>query len=551
MPRQKQSTKSDKHGKGKPSVPETEVEFLDAADELEKSGGKWRAGDAAKATRFFQRAIDTYNAGLQRYPRSFDLAYNKALLQYQMTQDPRIAAQLGDPVVLLRETLESHQYARQLSEENADILFNAAQVLTSLAEARAEDVEDAESRNDAARLLQEAVELFSACLARQEMEYSEQQAAAAEAVNTVADTNARDDTDTMDVAETSSDSPATEQWATVVEPVTPGTLLETALAQLSALSTLVSLTTSSSVSALDFIHELASPLLATKIPSYLSLITTDPSARTKEEFSSASARLISVTEPSPQPVAEGAEEPPPHVTAALTISAYTAVVADAEYRAGLTNADDYAARLTNAYEPLLSEDRYQAAPSKPFIAVLGAYADALSDLASSLAGLGRAKRQPNQNPSQHASLRWQALSRAQELLTATSKQETSNAEKARIYLARGDIELGRFQLANLPDAAASLVKSREVLLKNAGVYYRGAAGLARQTSDEEAVTEATVKEAVAQMQAAQLQTETVAQRSALWESLLSRVRKQQVLDIIRDMLEEGLVAEELVKQLVG
>lgn len=400
MPRQKQPGKADKHAKRKPSAPETEDEFLEAADELEKSGGKWRAGDAAKAVRFFQRAIDTYNTGLQRYPRSFDLAYNKALLQYQMTQDHRIAFQLGDPVNLLRETLESHRYARQLNEENADILFNTAQVLTSLAEARAENVQDAESRSDAVRLLQEAVELFSACLTRQEMEYSEQQAAAVEAASTATDTNAEDARDTTDTVETSPDSPEAELWATVVEPVTPGTLLETALAQLSALSTLVSLVTSSTVSALGFIRELASPLLVTKIPSYLSLISTDcPNPIKKEEPPSASARSISVTEPSPQPVADATQEPPPHVTAALAISAYTAAIADAEYRAGLTTADDYGARLTNAYEPLLSEDRYQAALSKPFTAVLGAYADALSDLASSRAGLGKAKHKSNVSPS--------------------------------------------------------------------------------------------------------------------------------------------------------
>lgn len=47
------------------------------ADEHEQAAGKWRAGDAAKATRFFNRAIDTYNEGLKKHPQSFDLAYNK------------------------------------------------------------------------------------------------------------------------------------------------------------------------------------------------------------------------------------------------------------------------------------------------------------------------------------------------------------------------------------------------------------------------------------------------------------------------------------------
>jgi ABC-type glycerol-3-phosphate transport system substrate-binding protein len=64
-------------GKMKPPEPETENDFLEAADEFEQAAGKWRAGDTAKAVRFFNRAIDAYNEGLKRHPQSFDLAYNK------------------------------------------------------------------------------------------------------------------------------------------------------------------------------------------------------------------------------------------------------------------------------------------------------------------------------------------------------------------------------------------------------------------------------------------------------------------------------------------
>jgi hypothetical protein len=63
--------------KSKSQDPQTENEFLDAADDFEQAAGKWRAGDAAKATRFFNRAIDVYSEGLKRFPGSFDLAYNK------------------------------------------------------------------------------------------------------------------------------------------------------------------------------------------------------------------------------------------------------------------------------------------------------------------------------------------------------------------------------------------------------------------------------------------------------------------------------------------
>lgn len=57
--------------------PETADEYLAAGVELEEAGEKWRAGDAAKASRFFVRAIEMYDEGLGLFPTSFDMAYNK------------------------------------------------------------------------------------------------------------------------------------------------------------------------------------------------------------------------------------------------------------------------------------------------------------------------------------------------------------------------------------------------------------------------------------------------------------------------------------------
>jgi len=76
-PRKKDVLKPKPKGKLKAPEPQSENDFLEAADEHEQAAGKWRAGDAAKATRFFNRAIDAYTEGLKRHPQSFDLAYNK------------------------------------------------------------------------------------------------------------------------------------------------------------------------------------------------------------------------------------------------------------------------------------------------------------------------------------------------------------------------------------------------------------------------------------------------------------------------------------------
>ena len=45
--------------------------------DFEEAGEKWWAGDASKSLRFFLRATETYDAGLEKHPHSFDLAYNK------------------------------------------------------------------------------------------------------------------------------------------------------------------------------------------------------------------------------------------------------------------------------------------------------------------------------------------------------------------------------------------------------------------------------------------------------------------------------------------
>lgn len=54
-----------------------QANFRAVGVDFEEAGEKWRAGDAVKSLRFFVRAIDTYDMGLRKFPRSFDLSYNK------------------------------------------------------------------------------------------------------------------------------------------------------------------------------------------------------------------------------------------------------------------------------------------------------------------------------------------------------------------------------------------------------------------------------------------------------------------------------------------
>ena len=73
----------------------------------EEAGEKWRAGDAAKSLRFFVRAIDTYDEGLQRFPEAFDLAYNKWVFrsyQHSVLHSPQMCLKSADPECLEKNT---------------------------------------------------------------------------------------------------------------------------------------------------------------------------------------------------------------------------------------------------------------------------------------------------------------------------------------------------------------------------------------------------------------------------------------------------------------
>lgn len=77
MAKPKSFTKHAKAKSKKEPKLDTADDFQAAGVDFEEAAGKWRAGDAAKSMRFFQRAVDIYDQGLQKFPQSVDLAYNK------------------------------------------------------------------------------------------------------------------------------------------------------------------------------------------------------------------------------------------------------------------------------------------------------------------------------------------------------------------------------------------------------------------------------------------------------------------------------------------
>ncbi|EAU31172.1 conserved hypothetical protein [Aspergillus terreus NIH2624] len=488
MPKPKTLLKEPKSKKkAAQQAPRTADEFLAVGVEQEEAGEKWRAGDAAKSMRFFMRAIATYDEGLKRHPQAFDLAYNKARVQYEITQHPKLATQLSAPLIeALRITLQSHREALALDQDNADALFNTAQVLTSLAEAITDTKRPSEDRlNQAVKFLQEALELFQRCLLLQEMKYTEmqEQIRQIEAGELGPPPEQTQETDqSMEDAEESKTSDQQEQWAAVVEPVTKDTLVDTAVAQLDALTTLCNLLTYDPGVGLGWVEEYSTDLLQEKISAYV----------------------------------EGSNR---HYEASLARARFVCALNEVLYRGGRIDVETYHSEISRAFGPDLD---ISADPEG-----LCGKADALMSFNTALSDV---PPQEQEAFTRSLALRWQHLSTALDALTKASKlPDAENLPK--IHLARGDAEMGRWRLGMPPWEYAMAHQNAATLLRNAQTYYRGAAALARRDGCADEERDGTCKEALA----AALE----GQKGKL-EELKSSAPKE-LMAVAEDVIEDGWV----------
>ncbi|KAJ4358494.1 uncharacterized protein N0V89_003078 [Didymosphaeria variabile] len=472
--------------KSKASNPQSEIEYLEAAEQHEQAGGKWRAGDAAKGARFFQRAIQMYDEGLVKFPQSFDLAYNKAHLEYQTCEDERVAPHLGSKVALLQETLASHRAALLLNRENLDIQFNTGQVLSSLAEALLEDEAETEARVAARPLLEEAADLFAKCLAAQQREY-EQMALQWNTMQTEQSnlhpndagmqTEADGEKTTDAASETSS---ATGEWATVEEALTPEVILETCTAQLGVLTTLLGLYNPTELSSLEKRVQEGLYTVNTSISTLISLVDNAPPPPTVDERA---GPTLSISSPS----TKKEHALTPKDDALLAAAIFQVAVAEASYRNGNITAPQYASTISTLFTTLIQGSQ---SPEQQ-VAQQSAYADALIDVAEAA------------STSSDAETQWNALSEAQKLLTQLVKPQynahLSPDRLADIFDTRADIDLTRFSLSFADTAKAAWRSSRNVLVSNAGVFYRGAKSYAERVGDGEQAKATGAKAVVAEV----------------------------------------------------
>lgn len=412
-----------------------------------------------------------------------------------------MASQLPAPLIkLLHIALQSHREALALQQDNADILFNTAQVLTSLAEAITESKRPSEEQiQEALGYLREALELFQRCLALQELRYTESQ----EQIRMMEAGEFDAAGDDAGVAVSQGQGPSEpsepqesqeeEQWATVVEPVTKNTLVDTAVAQLETLATLCSLLTFDPGSGIAWVEEYSYDLLRTKIPAYV----------------------------------EGTDR---HHEVARARAQFLAALTEILYRSGRIDVETYQRELSGAFPPDLDLSKDPVG--------LCSKAEALTSFNSAIAG--NLPAQSAEQASKSLALRWQSLSSALEALSAASKIATAE-NVPKIHLARGDAEMSRWQLGRPPWNYATSQQYAATLLKNAQTYYRGAAALARRDGAAEQERDGSCKEALAAALAGD-KTKLEQLRSAASNELLA---------VAEDMVEDGLVTSTDVEALLS
>ncbi|KAK7900873.1 hypothetical protein LTR67_003158 [Exophiala xenobiotica] len=494
MSKPKAFLKKSKSKKNAEQALETADDFLAAGVDFEEAAGKWRAGDAVKSMRFFSKAIDVYDRGLQKFPNSLDLAYNKARVLLEITTHPILVQQLQAPILeVLQQALEAHRYAVNLDQDNADSLFNTAQVLTAIAEVSAKDSNRPDQ--EALQALEEALELQNRCLGVQELKLEESIQQQNEAASQMAseesnpvESKAMDEG--VDEGVVTPANNAADQWFLAVEPVTKETLVDTILAELGTLTTLCSILASSTTSvpakSLAWVEEFSSRLLQTKLPVLLQ----NAEAERLQEVALAKANFLSS-------------------------------LLEAGYRTGSIDASIYKRERDEAFRsPGLDLERDFAA--------LMANANSLISFNAALA---------DDNAADHASQasqRWNALSAAIANMTVASKISGPVPEDiAETHLIRGNCSLLQCQLGLPPSMYQPAATNAVQLLKNADTFYRNA-GKLYQDEDMKAICQFRGFVSQALLKGSDLMSALASSNAQTSEEWLEGQ--------IQDMIDEGLIA---------
>lgn len=393
---------------------------------------------------------------------------------------------------MLQQALDAHRYALSLDQDNPDALFNTAQVLTAIAEAYAKDPNRTEQ--DALQPLEEALELQERCLGLQELELEQslQQQKEVEAQWEAENIELKATESVASTSEDTNNSPAAgteEQWASIVEPVTKSTLIDTILAELGTLTTLSSILSSSPAAApastLAWIEEFSSKTFQSK----LQFLLQDAEAEKQQEV-------------------------------ALAKAVFSSALVEAGYRLGAIDSSTYKRERDEAFRvPELNLERNFAALQANANSLV-AFNAALSDVDASTAA-------------SQAAQRWNALSAAiANMATASKISGPVPDDLAETHFVRGNCSLLQHRLSQPPASYQPAIANAVQLLKNAGVFYRNASKL-YQDIEQKAISQ--LRAVVSQALQAGSDVSSAAAANAQGRD------REWVTGQIEDMVEEGLI----------
>ena len=290
----------------------------------------------------------------------------------------------------------------------------------------------------------------------------------------------------------SSNTSVQEHWVSIFDPITKDTLLDTTIAQIETLTFMCGFVPSRCYDeGHPWIEEFSETLLDKKLVLYA-----EGSDRTSE--------------------------------VAIVKANFKCAHADVSFRTGRLDLPTYERELDNIFSSafdLSSSPRGLCDRAEAFVTF-----NSSVRAASNVTG----------TPGSHATclnhIQWRHLTSAlTDLKAAYVLAEAHHVPK--IHMRRGDCELLRFQLGESPSNYQPSQTNSRMLLQNAGVYYRGAAGAATAIESQKEALEANVKETVV----------TLLKGEALEVSQFLEKREAQY--ILEDMLEEGLINDYVIQRL--
>lgn len=241
-----------------------------------------------------------------------------------------------------------------------------------------------------------------------------------------------------------------DRWASIVEPVTKDTLIDTVMAQLATLTTFCSILNHCTIPALfpstllSWVEEYSSALLQHKLPAYIQGIL-DYDDRRGEEIALAKANFLSA-------------------------------LLEAGYRSAQLDAGTFRAQRDALFEG--SNLRSKESPT-----TLLANAVSLMSFNTALAETETSKPDPRSL----GPLRWDALTaaftsvnKASQLTMPITSASGSELSAAQLHFLRAEISLLQYRLSLSPISVSSAIANAVQLLINAEIFYRNVTKLSSE-----------------------------------------------------------------------